>query len=106
MDIIVHNHQAKVTQKLRRLVHYRVESALDRHRGHVDRVQVWLSDEGLHSGAHCRCRMVLHLQAGGNAIVEDTCESHGAAVTKAASALERSVRRQIEKKRSRKLRAA
>lgn len=100
MDILVHSHRAPVTQRLRELVFRRLRYALDRHAQHIVRVQVWLSEVGLHNGAGERCRIVIACTHAGTIVVEETCENMPKAVSKAADSAERAVRRGVEKRRS------
>jgi ribosomal subunit interface protein len=104
MDILIHSKHVRVTPHLRDLALRRLHQALDRHADHIDRVQAWLSDEGIHNGAHERCRLVVHTQHQGNIVVEETCRTQGAAITKAATDCERAVRRHVERRRDRSTR--
>ncbi|MHC5068578.1 MAG: HPF/RaiA family ribosome-associated protein [Planctomycetota bacterium] len=106
MEILVHRHQATVTPELRELAIRRLHFALDRHASHIDRVQIWLSDEGSHSGSHDRCRIVIHAKPTGTVVVEETRSSLEAAISVAAEHAERALRRSVEKRRSRRVRAA
>lgn len=104
MDILIHSNDLDVTPELRDLAAYRVEQALRGHADHVDRVQVWLSEEGNHNGERERCRMVVHTLPTGMVVVEETRRTQGQAITRAAADCERAVRRQVERRRSRRTR--
>ena len=106
MDILIHSSHVTVTPKLRQLVLRRVHFAMDRHADHIDRVQVWLSEEGMHSGEHQRCRLVVHTLPHGTVVVEKTCHIQEAAISRAAEDCERAVRRRIERRRSGRRRRA
>lgn len=104
MDILIHSHHLELTTQLHGLVTHRVEHALQAHADHIDRIQVWLSEESTHRGYTERCRLMVHTLPTGMVVVEETCKTQGAAVTKAAADCERAVRRQIERRRDRSTR--
>ncbi|MDA3961934.1 MAG: HPF/RaiA family ribosome-associated protein [Planctomycetota bacterium] len=106
MEILIHAPHITVTPRLRDLVHQRLMPTLDHHEDHIERVQVWLSEESAHSGERERCKMIIHTLNKEMLTVEETCKTQGAAITKAAAATERAVRRKVERLRNRRRKAA
>ena len=106
MDLIVHAHHVTLTNRINEIVQRRLHFALDRHEQYIMKAEVWLSNEGLHSGAHERCRVMVHVRNGPPVVVEETRENLPIAISKAADACERALRRQIERRRSQQRKAA
>jgi ribosomal subunit interface protein len=85
---------SSLTDGLRGHIGRRLRSALERFRGHVDDVQVRLSDvNGPRGGVDKRCRLVLSVARGGVVVAEGRATNFYQAVDLAANRAARSVRR-------------
>lgn len=106
MQIEIHAHHVEHDRKIDSLIERRLGFALDRFEAKIDRITVHLTDENGPKGGICkRCRMVVHTNAHGMVVVEDTEDAIEASICKTADSLRRALRRRFEKQRDR-IRAA
>ena len=102
MQIETHAQHIDLTKKVEELIERRLGFALDRFEDKLDRITVHLTDENGPKGGVCkRCRMVVHTNAHGMVVVEDTEDAIEAAICKTADSLRRALRRRFEKSRDR-----
>lgn len=98
MNIAIHSSGLVLTGTLREYVHRRLKTALGW--ALTRRLAVWLSDiNGPRGGRDKRCKIQISLDHGKTIIIEDTEEDLFAAIDLAAGRADRTLSRQLARKR-------
>lgn len=104
MKFEIHRHGFAMEPAVQDHIERRLRLVLGRFGPRIGRVTVHLADiNGPRGGLDKRCRIIARLRGGGRVIVEDTNAELTAAVHGASDRLGQSVRRQLERRRDRRL---
>jgi putative sigma-54 modulation protein len=101
MQLLISGRSFKVGEQLREHIDRRLQFALGKFDGEIERVEVSLSDaNGPRGGVDKQCRIVVKMRTLGTLVVEDADVDFYAVVSRAADRIGRSVSRALDRRRT------
>lgn len=107
MNIQITGRNVRLDANLKQFVERRLEFSIGRFAKRITDVHVRLADvNGPRGGLDQHCRITIHLHPRGEILIEDRAADMEAAVTQAASRAGQVIRRELERRRTTRLRRA